>query len=103
MEAVVCPRCGKDDHLAGERRGEMVRITCSACSLVWDRDPAPRCPECGLTDVRPVPEPVWAKVWGNQRSIVAYKTVYLCPVCDRRRLKEHLGANPMSSKGAGTG
>ncbi|MEX2586436.1 MAG: hypothetical protein WD602_00370 [Actinomycetota bacterium] len=103
MAAVVCPKCGTDDHLAGERRGDMVRITCSACCLVWDRDPAPRCPGCGSTEVRPVPEPVWAKVRGNQRSIVAYKTVYLCTRCDSVELKEHLGANPMSSRESGIG
>ena len=37
MSEIVCPNCGVDDHLSGERDGELIRITCSDCDLVWDR------------------------------------------------------------------
>ncbi len=87
---IVCPNCGLDDHLHGERRGDIIRITCSTCNIHWDRDPSPRCPSCGNTDVRPVPQAVWEKSRGNQLSTVALRTVYLCPECDRAELRRYL-------------
>lgn len=89
---IVCPNCGLDEHLQGERRGDIIRITCSACQLEWDRDPSPRCPACGRTDVRPVPQAVWEKSRGNQLSTVALRTVYLCPVCDADALRRYLNS-----------
>ncbi|MEX0790877.1 MAG: hypothetical protein WD178_08900 [Actinomycetota bacterium] len=96
MSEIYCPKCGSDARLSGQRRGSLIRITCSGCNLVWDRDPSPRCPHCGSEEVRPVPEAVWAKSRGNQMSIVAYRTVYACPTCDADRLKAYLsGASPV--------
>ena len=87
---IVCPNCGRDEHLGGERRGELIRIACSACNLVWDRNPSPRCPSCGRGDVRPVPQAVWERSRGTQLSVVALTTVYLCPHCDGEVLRRHL-------------
>jgi predicted RNA-binding Zn-ribbon protein involved in translation (DUF1610 family) len=87
---IVCPNCGVDDHLSGDRRGDIIRITCTACQLEWDRDPAPRCASCGNPDVRPVPQAIWAKSRGNQLSTVALRTVYLCPACDADELRRYL-------------
>lgn len=96
MTEISCPKCGRDELLSGERRGKLIRISCSGCNLVWDRDPSPRCPSCGAEDVRPVPEAVWTKSRGNQMSIVAYRTVYACPLCDAERLDAYLsGASPV--------
>ena len=92
MSDVVCPNCGLEDHLTGERHGEVIQITCSACRLVWDRDPAPGCPSCSTTEVRPVPQAVWMKSRGNQLSTVALRTVYLCPTCDAETLRVHLNS-----------
>ena len=89
-DELVCPNCGLDDHLSGEPRGELIRITCSACELVWDRDPSPRCKRCGDAEVRAVPKAVWEKSRGTQLSIVALQTVYLCPACDAELLRGHL-------------
>jgi predicted RNA-binding Zn-ribbon protein involved in translation (DUF1610 family) len=84
---LVCPNCGQEEHLRGERVGDLIRITCPPCGLVWDRNPSPRCPSCGNVDVRPVPQAVWEKSRGTQLSIVSMRTVYLCPVCDAERLQ----------------
>lgn len=92
MSEVVCPNCGTEEHLTGEPRGEILRITCSACNLVWDRDPSPRCPACDRSDVRAVPQAVWEKSRGNQLSTVALHTVYLCPACDADTLRVHLNS-----------
>ena len=90
VSEIVCPYCGVDDHLSGERHGELIRITCSDCDLVWDRDPSPRCPTCAGADMRPVPQAVWERARGNQLSTVALRTIYLCPNCDAGRLRAHL-------------
>lgn len=89
-EAVVCPNCESDDHLAGETHGDLIRVTCSACHVVWDRDPSPSCRRCGSKDVRPVPQAVWEKSRGTQLSTAWLRILYLCPVCDRDRLQRFL-------------
>lgn len=89
-EEIVCPSCGLDDHLSGERVGDIIRITCSGCRLEWDRDPSPSCPSCGSKAVRPVPQAVWEKARGTQLSTVSQRIIYLCPDCDRDRLQRFL-------------
>ena len=91
-DELVCPNCHKDDFLAGERDGEIIRITCSACDLVWDRDLSPRCKTCGNPDVRVAPKAVWSRSRGNQLSTVALTTVYLCPTCDAEALRTYLNS-----------
>lgn len=86
---IVCPNCGLDEHLRGERRDDLIRITCSTCDLVWDRDPSPQCPSCGSSEVRPVPQAMWEKARGKQLSTVALRTIYLCPTCDAERLRTY--------------
>lgn len=86
-DELVCPACGTDEHLAGERDGEVIRVTCSACDLSWDRDLRPRCRSCGSEDVRSAAQAVWEKARGTQLSIVSVRTVYLCPVCDAEKLE----------------
>lgn len=75
MDDLVCPHCHNDDHLAGERHGNIIRITCAACNLTWDRDPSPCCKTCGSRDVRVAPKAVWERVRGNQIITVALTTV----------------------------
>lgn len=81
-DEIVCPRCGTDEHLRGERDGDVVHTTCDACELSWDRDLRPRCKTCGSEDVRGVPKPIVQKARGSQLSIIASTVVYLCPRCD---------------------
>lgn len=85
-DELVCPGCGSDDHLSGQREDDVIHITCSACDLHWDRDLSPRCGTCGNTDVRAAAQAVWEKSRGSQLSIVSVRTVYLCPDCDAERL-----------------
>jgi len=54
-DEIVCSNCGIDDHLSGERPGEVIHITCAACQLARDRDPSPRCCKCRNHDVEPAP------------------------------------------------
>ena len=81
-DELLCPQCGLDDHLSGERDGEVIRITCAECEVSWDRDLQPKCPTCGNEDVRPVPKAIVQKARGTQLSIMGFETVYLCPGCD---------------------
>jgi hypothetical protein len=81
-DELTCPTCGTDEHLGGERRGELIHITCAACDLEWDRDLNPRCSQCGSTDLWPAAQAVWGKSRGTQLSIVSMTVVHLCPTCE---------------------
>lgn len=78
-DQIVWSNCNADDHLRGERRGEVIHSTGEAGNLEWDRDPSPRCPAGAGLDVRPAPLAVWEQSRGNQLSTVALRTIYLCP------------------------
>jgi len=85
MSEIVCPSCGVDDHLSGRRQGDVIRITCGACGVAWDRDPSPRCEICGTGEkLLAVSEPLVQKARGNQYSVVGARTVYRCDPCHRR-------------------
>lgn len=86
---IVCPNCGRDDDLTGQAHDGLIRITCSACNLEWDRDPSPHCPTCASPNVQPVPHAVWEKSRGTQLSLVALRTLYLCPECDADALRRY--------------
>jgi hypothetical protein len=49
---------------------------------VWDRPTTPICPECGGTDIQPVPLAMVEKSRGTQLSVVGIRIVHLCEVCD---------------------
>ena len=78
----VCPNCGTDDHVTGERDGDLIQLSCSACNTRWARDPSPRCPTCGGADMELVPQAVVEKSRGTQLSISFINMVPLCRVCD---------------------
>lgn len=53
MVRIVCPACGEDEDLRGERRGDAVVITCQRCGTGFDRDLTPRCRACGSEELVP--------------------------------------------------
>lgn len=89
MDEILCPGCGSDERLRGERHDGFVRTTCEACELTWDRDLTPRCPTCGSEDLRGLPKPVVQRSRGSQLSIVAVSVVHLCPRCDAEAWQRH--------------
>jgi hypothetical protein len=92
-DELVCPRCDSDDHLTGERDGEIIHITCSECAVSWDRDLQPKCPTCGNEDVRATPKAIVQKARGTQLSIMSFETVHLCPKCDADLWEEQKQTN----------
>jgi hypothetical protein len=81
-DEIVCPQCGTDEHLQGQRDGDVVRVTCQQCALSWTRDPRPRCEMCGVQDeVLAISTPVKKNVRGTQTFIVGMRMVYRCPLC----------------------
>ena len=54
MADLRCPSCGEDEELLGERRAEVVVVTCESCGTEFDRDLVPRCTACAGTDLVPV-------------------------------------------------
>ncbi len=85
---IACPSCGEDEDLAGRPGDGVIAITCGRCGLAWDRDPSPRCPTCGSTDVRAAMQAVLDKSRGTQLSIQSLRVVHLCPECDAERLAD---------------
>jgi len=90
---ISCPLCGTDEHLAGERHGELIRLTCSACATTWDRDPSPVCGRCGNADVVAVPKAAWDTSRGSQLSVSYITIVHLCPDCDTELLRRQRQTN----------
>ena len=90
---LVCARCGEDDRLRGERREEIITISCLACGLVWDRDPTPSCKRCGSADVRPAFQSILDKARGTQLSMQSVRLVHLCPDCDADVLADYAKSN----------
>ena len=47
MAELRCPGCGEDERLRGERRDDVVVVSCERCDTVFDRELTPRCTACG--------------------------------------------------------
>lgn len=85
MPIVVCPVCGEDDDLQGERLGERIVLTCGRCGQRWDRDTTPRCRLCGSDDLQAVPTSTLEEAGrGEQRTPSGIRTVYACWSCGSR-------------------
>lgn len=85
----TCPDCGEADDLAGVRVGDRITVTCGVCGAAWNRDPSPRCPKCGGTDLQGVPLAIVEKGRGTQLSVVGTRTVHLCSACDSETLDRY--------------
>lgn len=79
---VRCPQCGETEELRGDRRGDVIELTCLACSHTWPRDLTPRCPTCDGDDLEAVPLAILEKGRGTQLSIIGTRTIHLCYRCD---------------------
>jgi len=86
---IVCPECGEDDDLRGERIDELIHITCGSCGRAWDRDPSPRCPICDSDDLHACLKAVVERSRGTQLSVVGTEVVHLCRVCDAGALESY--------------
>lgn len=82
-----CPSCGEEEDLTGSKGEHGIEIECGACGASWLRDPTPRCPHCGGTDLVPDPKPHLQKARGNQYSVVGYALSYLCTTCHASELE----------------
>ncbi len=87
--SLSCPDCGESDDLAGVRDGDRIIVTCGTCGVSWERDPAPRCPVCGGSDLQGVPLAIVERSRGTQLSVVGTRTVNLCSVCDADALDRY--------------
>lgn len=80
---ISCPGCGEEERLRGERRGEMIVVSCDACGREWSRDPDV-CPRCGRRALADQREPLIQKARGTQQSIIGFRIVKECYVCGHR-------------------
>lgn len=90
---VVCPLCGEDDDLSGERHAEEITVTCGSCGQSWSRSLTWKCPTCGGEDLVTVPTAILERSRGTQLSVVGIRMVPMCATCDRddiERWQRHL-------------
>lgn len=93
MPLVHCPSCHEDENLDGTTVDGAITITCQSCGLSWERDLKPPCPSCGRPDTRDALQAILDKSRGTQLSIQGMKVIWLCPDCDRDRLRRYLDSN----------
>lgn len=92
-----CPRCGEQEDLAGDRRGETITVRCERCGAAWDRDLSNRCGLCGSDVLIHTPKPLWEKGRGDQRTPAGRIDAYLCVTCGGRDVTS---SNPIPGEGA---
>ena len=85
---IACPLCGEAEDLSGERRDQIIDLTCGLCGHAWPRDLTARCEVCGGDDIQTVPLAIVEKSRGTQLSIVGTRPVDLCSVCDAEKLAQ---------------
>jgi hypothetical protein len=80
---VLCPACGEDEELRGERQPDgRLLLTCERCGASWDRDTAPSCGVCGSDDVEGVPtSTLQERGRGDQWAPSGVRLVYYCWAC----------------------
>lgn len=85
----MCPSCGEGERLSGSPEGQIIRLVCDACGQTWERDPSPRCRNCGGDDLQAAVQAVIEKGRGTQLSVVGAQVVYLCRLCDQSILERY--------------
>lgn len=81
MSDFACPKCGEDDRIRGQRRGDLIRITCEACGHSWERDPRRRCVYCDSQDLRYTPMPLWTGGRGTMQTPAGTREAWTCEDC----------------------
>jgi hypothetical protein len=90
MPSVVCPGCGEDERLRGERRdagtdSERIVLRCEVCGATWDRGTTPRCGLCGSEDVEGIPTSTLQESGrGEQWAPSGVRLTYYCWSCRGR-------------------
>lgn len=87
-----CPSCGEDEDLRGEPSDGDIKITCLRCAAQWMRG-APRCAGCGGTDIVQRPQAMTRHSRGTQLSIIGWRELPLCRVCDAEALETSIAEN----------
>ncbi|MFW6725038.1 hypothetical protein ACHZ98_33860 [Streptomyces sp. MAR4 CNY-716] len=91
-QEMSCPSCEETDQLRGEAADGDIRITCGSCGAQWMRG-APRCAGCGGTGIVARPQAMTRHSRGTQLSIIGWRELPLCRLCDGRALRTSLEEN----------
>lgn len=93
---IVCPACGETEELTGSPGPDGIEITCDKCAATWLRDAAPVvCAKCGRDEVVFRPQALTGYSRGTQVSILGWRHIPLCPVCDTEMLTRSLSGKPL--------
>jgi hypothetical protein len=84
-EYLRCPSCGEGERLTGTTVNGDIQVTCASCGTTWVRGDT-RCKTCGGVEVRTRPQAMSRTPRGNQRSVVGWRQVPLCPRCDHQAI-----------------
>ncbi|MCC9738467.1 hypothetical protein [Streptomyces sp. MNU89] len=87
-----CPSCGETEELRGEPHEGDIRVTCLSCGAAWMRG-APRCAGCGGMDIVERPQAMTRHSRGTQLSIIGWRQLPLCRVCDADALHTSIEEN----------
>ncbi len=87
-----CPFCAESERLRGRAVEGDIEVTCESCGARWLRG-APRCGQCGGSEVEVRPQLMTRQPRGNQVAIVARREVPLCPRCDADALVASVSGN----------
>lgn len=87
-----CPSCGESEELRGEPVDDDIRVTCLRCRAQWMRG-GPRCAGCGGTDIVHRPQAMTRHSRGTQLSIIGWRELPLCRVCDAEALQTSIAEN----------
>lgn len=85
---IICPQCESDAHLSGAPSDNgQIKLTCAECKVTWERDPRPKCPECGGDDLYHKPQVILEKSRGTQMSVQGIHIEYGCWECEPPEVK----------------
>lgn len=91
---IVCPNCGEDEAIHGDRRNDAIAMKCDQCGTEWQRNLVPKCRRCGELDLQQVPLAILEKGRGTQLSVVGTRLIYLCSSCDAPTLRRYHDNRP---------
>lgn len=90
--AMECPSCGEREELRGEQAEGDIKVTCLTCDTQWMRG-GQRCWSCGGQDIVHRPQAMTRHSRGTQLSIIGWRELPLCRICDAEALETSIAQN----------
>lgn len=92
---LACGRCGEEEDLRGRPGDEGISVTCGRCGNTWIRGREATCVTCGGADVIVRPRVMTQYSRGTQLSVVGWRNVLVCRICDAEMLDRPGAGGPI--------